>query len=100
MRPSNRADDGTEAIQYVWATKELKPTMPKNGGKVKGVYGISEKIDGMPLKVELQIDQAGMGMTITMTATKVNTDKPSKDLFEIPAGYTVEAFDPSKLMGR
>ncbi len=86
-----------EMVQYIWATKALQPVKPKGAESVTALSGITDKIKGMPLKIQLEINQMGMSFTMITTATKIDNTKPSADLFVVPADYTVEAFDPKKI---
>ncbi len=91
-----KTKDG-EMVQYIWATKALQPVKPKGAENIKGMSAITEKIKGMPLKIQLEIDQMGMSFTMITTATNIDKSKPKGSLFDIPSDYTIEAFDPNKI---
>lgn len=91
-----KTKDG-EMVQYIWATKALQPVKPKGGGNVEAITAITDKVKGMPLKIQLEMNQMGMSFSMVSTATKIDTKKPSADLFVIPSDYTVEVFDPNKI---
>jgi hypothetical protein len=89
-----------EITQYIWATKEIEPVKPKSSDNVGGMAAITNKIKGMPLKIEMEFEQGGMSFTMITTATAIDDTKPNKDLFVIPSNYTIEAFDPKKSLNR
>lgn len=91
-----KTKDG-EMVQYIWATKELEPVKPKGASNIDAISAITDKIKGMPLKIEMEISQMGMSFSMITTATNIDNKKPSADLFVIPSDYTVEAFDPKKI---
>lgn len=91
-----KTKDG-EMTQYLWATKALAPLKPKSASGSKLITGITDKVKGMPLKMEIEISQSGMSFTMIMTATDIKEGNPGKDIFTIPADYTVEAFDPKNI---
>jgi hypothetical protein len=92
--------DDTELTQYVWATKALEPVKPKNANSMGAMASITSKIKGMPLKIQMEIEQMGLSFSMIMTATSLDDKAPSKDLFVIPGDYTVEPFNPKSLIGR
>ncbi len=89
------SEQGT-MTQYIWAAKALQPIMPKNVDNMEALAAFTDKIKGLPLKIELEVKQNGMGFTMVMTATNIKEGDPGS-IFAIPAGYTVEAFDPKKI---
>lgn len=91
-----KTKDG-EMVQYIWATKDLQPVKPKNASNIEAMSAITDKIKGMPLKIQLEINQMGLSFLMVTTATNIDNKKPSDDLFVIPSDYTVEAFDPKKI---
>lgn len=91
-----KTKDG-EMVQYIWATKELQPVKPKDASNIEAISAITDKIKGMPLKIEMEISQMGLSFSMITTATNIENKKPSADLFVIPPDYTVEAFDPKKI---
>lgn len=76
----------------VWTTEDVKASVPKGNS----FLGAAKNIKGFPLKMQMAPME---GMTMTLTATKLELKKISDDMFKIPDGYTVEAFDPSKMGG-
>lgn len=92
--------DDAELTQYVWATKALEPVKPKNANSMGAMASITSKIKGMPLKIQMEIEQMGLSFSMIMTATSLDNKNPSKDLFVIPGDYTVEPFNPKSLIGK
>ncbi len=77
--------DGNSSINYVWVTSAYYLTSGTNGnGGVGGLLTING-LSGLCLKVE----SVSEGMTVSITATDVSFEKPSKNLFKIPKKYTV-----------
>jgi len=94
-----RDKEGNAQISYLWATEKIQikksesPTADANqlqGFMIKGVNGV-------PLK--MMNTQASVG-TIVLTALKVTKEKLEDNLFVVPQGYTLEDFDPMKMMSR
>jgi hypothetical protein len=84
-----------ESTSYVWVTEKYKfpkaETSANNG--MSGMLDI-KGVPGMPLKVMT----TQMGMTVTITASEINTKAPDKKLFKLPKGYAKEEFDMEKMM--
>lgn len=89
-----------EITQYIWATKEIEPVKPKSSDNVSGLSAITNKIKGMPLKIEMEFEQGGMSFTMISTATAIDETRPNKNLFVIPSDYTIEDFDAKKSLTR
>ena len=89
-------DDEAKGTQYMWVTDKLNIAKPKGAGKVSSTGAMfSEKIKGFPLKVEMTMNQAGMVITMVMTATNIDDSKPEKSLFQIPDSYKIKEFNPA-----
>lgn len=85
----SKTADG-ESVSYVWTTDKLMmPTMNGSNGSMAGMLA-SKGAPGTPLKVMVIQN----GLTVVLTVTKISTTKPSKNLFKIPKGYSIE---PMKL---
>lgn len=92
--------DDAEMVQYIWATKALEPVKPKGVSNVSALASITSKVKGLPLKVQMEIEQMGMSFSMIMTATKLDASAPDKNLFIIPSDYTIEPFNARTMMGR
>lgn len=77
-----------ESISYVWTTQELVLPQTMSNKSAASSMLSGKGTPGTPLKV---MTSQG-GMTITVTATQISKNKPSKDLFKIPKGYSIEPF--------
>lgn len=91
-----KTNDG-EITQYIWATTQLTPVKPKNVGKMGAMAAIFEGVEGMPLKVEMELNQMGLKFSMVLTATNIIKNAPDKSMFVIPAGYTVEPYKPMSI---
>ncbi|CAN5435401.1 hypothetical protein BH09BAC1_BH09BAC1_30980 [soil metagenome] len=90
--------DKGSITQYIYATKALQPVVPKNVANLEGMAAFTDKIKGLPLKIEMQLNQGGINISMIMTATSIKEGDPG-NIFTIPADYTVEPFD-AKTLGR
>ena len=84
---------GMSQTQQIWATPDLEVNKPNVGSMGLSNLMLKE-IDGMPLKVVAESPL----FTMEMTASVIEPGKLDAAIFELPAGYAVEKFDPSQLM--
>ncbi|MEM7040637.1 MAG: DUF4412 domain-containing protein [Bacteroidota bacterium] len=89
--------NGTQVTQYVWVTKDFKFPEMKGGGMSSGM-GSSMRIDGLD-GVPLKSMFTQGPMTVTMTATTVDTNAPNKKAFKLPKKYDKQDFDMNSMMG-
>jgi hypothetical protein len=77
--------DGNSSISYVWVNTDfyMTATTNRNGG-LGGLLAING-VPGLCLKVE----SVSEGITVSITATDVSFEKPSKNLFKLPKKYKV-----------
>lgn len=93
---TSTSGDGAGQSQYLYATEELKISKPKKASDLGSTGSMfSDKVKGFPLKVEMTMNQAGMTITMIMTAVKIDDSKPDKGLFEIPDSYKIADFNPA-----
>jgi hypothetical protein len=78
-------NNGNKVVQNVWATNEIKDFDLKALTKQKfGKYKMYlEKIDGVPLKIEMNTNEA----SVKMEVTEINKESLSSAEFTIPADY-------------
>lgn len=89
-----------EVFQYLWATKEIN--IPKPDGKASRSQMFLDGVEGFPVRMDQYITLTQMGgltINIESNLTEISKEKPEPSLFEIPAKYSVEDFDESKLGG-
>lgn len=89
--------DGT--IVYVWLTTELDFVNPEEfGGASAGLFFPGVK--GVMLKMESEMDMGdGNSFTATQVVKEISPGPQDANLFSVPADYSVEDFDQSKLFG-
>lgn len=79
---------GKSITQYVWATTEIKGIdmrgIYNQGAKGNGRPAFYKEIDGVPLKVEMNMPE----MTMTMEAISVKKESLPTSDFVIPSGFT------------
>lgn len=94
-RVGTRDKEGNARISYIWATDKLQLPGKKlaSNGSEQFQNFMLKGVKGVPLKMINQHPQLG---TITLTATRVNPEKPASSLFILPSDYSVEEFDPMK----
>lgn len=84
--------EGRPTTQMLWATTEIKDFDFKALAKQRmgrdGQSMFYEQVDGVPLKVEMKMEQGNM----TMEAAEIKRESLSADLFKIPAGFTETKF--------
>lgn len=78
--------NGVESVSYVWLTNDIKPYHSDKGSKI-GFNGVSADM-GFPMKIVTSAD----GITVTMTAEKIDPTVPNKALFAVPKGYDVKPY--------
>lgn len=81
--------DGVETTQQVWTASDI--SIYDSGNNASMALGGTAKIEGFPMKV--MVEQGGI--TMIMTVTELTPGNPSKSLFSVPKGYTMEPYDPS-----
>lgn len=77
--------DGNTSISYVWVNSDFYMTNGTNGSGGLGGLITIDGLSGLCLKVESFTE----GITVSITATDVSFEKPSKNLFKIPKKYKV-----------
>lgn len=77
--------DGNTSISYVWVNSDFYMTNATNGSGGLGGLITIDGLSGLCLKVE----SFSEGITVSITATEVSFEKPSKNLFKIPKKYKV-----------
>lgn len=77
--------DGNTSISYVWVNSDFYMTNATNGSGGLGGLITIDGLSGLCLKVESFTE----GITVSITATDVSFEKPSKNLFKIPKKYKV-----------
>lgn len=77
--------DGNTSVSYAWVHTDfyMTPATNRNGG-LGGLLAING-VPGLCLKVE----SVSEGITVSLTATHVSFERPSKNLFKIPKKYKV-----------
>ncbi len=88
--------EGRPTTQVLWATTEIKDFDFKALAKQRmgrdGQSMFYEKVEGVPLKVEMKMEQGNM----VMEAAEIKRESLSVDLFSIPAGFTESKFPGGK----
>lgn len=77
--------DGNTSISYVWVNSDFYMTNGTNGSGGLGGLITIDGLSGLCLKVESFTE----GITVSITATELSFEKPSKNLFKIPKKYKV-----------
>lgn len=92
-------DKADGSIVYVWLTTELDFVNPEEfGGASAGLFfpGVS----GVMLKMQSEMDMGdGNVFTATQIVKEITAGTQESSLFSVPADYTIEEFDASKLFG-
>jgi hypothetical protein len=84
-------------VNYIWAAEDInikRPDMKSSFGPSQYMY---EGVKGFPLKMEMNLNQGGMVMKMTMTAVNVNLGSVDAKEFQIPSDYKVEEGLPAIL---
>jgi hypothetical protein len=81
----NQINDGVLTVSYAWINTDYYFSEANTGNS--GVGGIinTTGIQGLCLKVESETE----GITVSITASDISFEKPSKNLFKIPKKYKV-----------
>jgi hypothetical protein len=85
-----------ETAMFIWASKDLKPASQKSSKFGAGQYSF-EGVDGMALKMELNMSGQGINMQMIMTAVNVSTTAPADAEFELPSDYEKQEGLPEML---
>ncbi|MGB3616896.1 MAG: hypothetical protein WBA12_02160 [Catalinimonas sp.] len=85
---------GMTQNQEIWATTDLKVRKPE-GSAAAGANLLLDGIDGVPL----QFTTSSTMFTMRVTAGELKPGKPDAAELRVPADYTVEDFDPTKILG-
>lgn len=91
--------EGTEMVQYVWITEELKaPEVDSPAGNQMGGMVSTEYIPGFPLEMEVAIPETGM--TLLLAATNIDKTKVDASEFARPEDYEMKDFEEMMQMGK
>ncbi len=92
--------DNRELIKEIWVYEGSKIPVPKQKSNIGGVDQIMiEGIEGIPMKVSMDFNQAGVTMKFHLTAISLEQASVSDDEFVIPNDYKVENGLPATIIG-
>lgn len=83
-------DGSSDLVNYVWAAEDIDIKGTSTKSKFGAGQFMFEGIKGFPLKIELNMNQAGMTMKMVLTAVSLNLKGIDDAVFNIPSDYKVE----------
>lgn len=100
---------GMKILTTMWISQDLKDFKPFNelAGTMAALQPGSgewvkelKKIDGFPVLTESQVDALGARFSTREELVAVETREAPAGIYELPAGYTAEAYNPIAGMSR
>ncbi len=96
-----KGEKGEEVTSYMWASKDLKITMPKSSSNQNALRAY-QGIDGFPVKIEQNMNQMGISFSMTVVLNEVKEGSIADSEFKLPSDYKVQDGLPNfgGLMGK
>lgn len=96
-----KGEKGEEITSYLWASEDLKITMPKNASNQNALRAY-QGVDGFPVKIEQNMNQMGISFNMTIILNEVTEGSIADSEFKLPSDYKVQEGMPNfgGLMGK